>query len=274
MTVIGNQPRFDNRHSRKEDFGSRCRRGVPITLALRVPPSGVSGHARPTPGNLGGTRHGGFRSFASFSKSAPHRSNCSGGRGSGAVLALTGLVRAVGVSGIEGTSGLRGMVRIQMPVSYRAQGRGRPPQRSPERTLSSARLRPREGRGTSGRILFPTALAGREAGLAVLAGTQPRRGCWKRRPPGDVPRASPSLRVVGDPWKRRRNSIAAGSSPSWSKTARIAAASAVKEIGYRNTIAEPSALAVITYRGGGGSNGIFSERAGRGRAGIAAAGKC
>jgi hypothetical protein len=65
------------------------------------------------------------------SASAPHRSNCSGGRGSGAALALTGLVRAVGLSGIEGTLGLRGMVWIQMPVSYRAQGMARPPQHSP-----------------------------------------------------------------------------------------------------------------------------------------------
>jgi hypothetical protein len=39
----------------------------------------------------------------------------------GAALALTGLVRAVGLSGIEGTFGLRGMVWIQMPLLCRAQ---------------------------------------------------------------------------------------------------------------------------------------------------------
>ena len=56
------------------------------------------------------------------SASAPHRSNCSEGGGPGAALALTGLLRAVGFSGIEGMADLRGMVWIQMPISYGAQG--------------------------------------------------------------------------------------------------------------------------------------------------------
>jgi hypothetical protein len=44
--------------------------------------------------------------------------------------------------------------------------------------------------------------AGREAGLAVLADTQPRHRAgldWQRRPPGDAPSVCPRLRVVGDP---------------------------------------------------------------------------
>ena len=68
---------------------------------------------------------------------APHRSNCSKGGGPAAALALTGLVRAVGFSGIEGVSDLRGMIWIQMPVSYWAQGMARPPQHRP--VLSSHR---------------------------------------------------------------------------------------------------------------------------------------
>jgi hypothetical protein len=63
-----------------------------------------------------------------------------------------------------------------------------------QRTLSYARLLPREGRGTSGRILFPTALAGRKArascpcgdaaaspGAAGLAAASTRR-CSERVP--------------------------------------------------------------------------------------------
>jgi hypothetical protein len=58
------------------------------------------------------------------------------------------------------------------------------------------------GQGTSGPTPVPMALAGREAGLAVLAGTQPRHRSgldWQRRPPGDAPGAGPRLRVVSDP---------------------------------------------------------------------------
>jgi hypothetical protein len=59
-----------------------------------------------------------------------------------------------------------------------------------------------EGRGITGRIPFPTALAGREAALAVLAGTQPRHRArldWQRHPSRDAPSVCPRLRVVGDP---------------------------------------------------------------------------
>jgi hypothetical protein len=43
-----------------------------------------------------------------------------------------------------------------------------------------------------------------EAGLAVLAGMQPRHRArldWQRRPPGNAPSAFPRLRVVSDPWE-------------------------------------------------------------------------
>jgi hypothetical protein len=46
------------------------------------------------------------------------------------------------------------------------------------------------------------AVAGREAGLAVFAGTQPRHRArldYQRSPPGDAPSVCPRLRVVGDP---------------------------------------------------------------------------
>lgn len=61
-----------------------------------------------------------------------------------------------------------------------------------------------DGQGPSGWIPSPTDLAGRETGLAVLAGTQPRqraRRGWQRRPPGYAPSARPRLRVVGDSWE-------------------------------------------------------------------------
>ena len=65
-----------------------------------------------------------------------------------------------------------------------------------QRTLSYGKLPATEGRGTYGRIPFPTALAGQEAGLAVLAGTQPRHRAgldWQRRPPGDAPSVARAL---------------------------------------------------------------------------------
>ena len=43
-----------------------------------------------------------------------------------------------------------------------------------------------------------------EAGLGVLAGTQPRHRArldWRRQPPGDAPGACPRLHVVSDPRK-------------------------------------------------------------------------
>jgi hypothetical protein len=50
----------------------------------------------------------------------------------------------------------------------------------------------------------PKVLADQKAGLAVLAGTQPRHRArldGQRRPPGDAPGARSRFRVVGDPWE-------------------------------------------------------------------------
>src|SRR5271166_2505837 len=124
------------------DSGLGQARGISATVAVVAPPShrlcvchrqgyqAVRERRRETLAGRG-TAASVASPASPKSASAPHRSNCSGGRGSGAALALTGLVRAVGLSGIEGTLSLRGMVWIQMPVSYRAQGMARPPQHSP-----------------------------------------------------------------------------------------------------------------------------------------------